>query len=553
MELSMLTAFIGGIGLFLLGMKLMTDGMKLAAGTTLRHILSSWTKQPLRGFFSGFLITSMVQSSSAVTVAIIGFVNAGLLSMLQTIYVIFGTNVGTTMTGWLVAMIGFKFKIDVLALPLVGIGMLLHISSRGRRAALGMALAGFGLFFLGIDILKETFTTLAETISLDILPTDAGGMLLFVGAGFLLTFLMQSSSAAMAITLTATASGLIPITAGAATVIGANVGTTSTAALAVIGATPNARRTAAAHVIFNILTGVVAIILLYPLMDLIAQLRQEMELDESPATQLALFHTIFNILGVALLWFFTPRLVAFLMRRFRTEEEDRGKPKYLDKNIVETPDLGLHALINELHRIGGIARCMGQAAMSTDRVVSEHLQSDLQVIRQLNLAVGKFGVAMQRTSLSEDIGDAIPLAMRVSRYYLSVAELSVQVASLKLELPKVQDDELNEELESFHSECVKILELSDAEAEGISHEECDEMVEHMENSYQHLKSRMLYAGASERMKVRRMVVHLDRLSEIRRMTEQMAKGTQNMLALNNMAHGIESEVELEQEEELSGE
>ena len=541
----MVTSFIGGIGLFLLGMKLMTDGMKLAAGTTLRHILSRWTKKPLRGLFSGFLITSLVQSSSAVTVATIGFVNAGLLTMLETIYVIFGSNIGTTMTGWLVAMVGFKLKIDVLALPMIGIGMFLQIVSKGRRAAMGMAMAGFGLFFLGIDVLKETFITMAGTITFDTLPTDGVGMLLFVGVGFLLTFLMQSSSAAMAITLTATASGIIPLTAGAATVIGANVGTTSTAALAVIGATPNAKRTAAAHVIFNFLTGLVAIILLYPLMDTISGLG----LDESPVTQLALFHTIFNVLGVLLLWFFTPRLVRFLMRRFRTEEEDRGKPNYLDKNIVETPDLALDALINELHRIGVIAREMAKAAMSTDRVISEHLNIDLQVVRQLNLAVGKFGVAMQRTSLSEDVGDAIPIAMRVSRYYQSVAELSIQVASLKLELVKIDDDELREKIEAFHRECVKILELSDAEAEGISHEECDDLLEHMENSYQRLKSGMLYAGAAEKLKVTKMVVHLDRLSQIRRMTEQVIKGTQYMLTLMSMVHGVDDGTEEEQEPE----
>jgi phosphate:Na+ symporter len=540
MEISMITSFIGGIGLFLLGMKLMTDGLKLAAGNTLRHILASWTRTPLRGLFSGFLITSLVQSSSAVTIATIGFVNAGLLTMLQTIYVTYGSNIGTTMTGWLVAMIGLKLKIEFLALPMVGVGMLFQLTSRGRRAALGEALAGFGLFFLGINVLKEAFVDLGGAISLETIPAEGVGVLLFVGIGFVLTFLMQSSSAAMAITLTAAMSGIIPLTAAAAIVIGTNIGTTSTAALAVIGATSNAKRTAAAHVLFNLITGVAAILLLHPLMGLIAEIRVTLGLDESPAVELAMFHSTFNIFGVLLLWFFTPLLVRSLMRRFRSMEEDRGQPKFLDKNVVATPALGMQALIKELHRIGAIAREMGAMALSTDKVVSEHIEVDMRVIRNLNMAVDKFGVTMQHASLSKDIGDAIPVAMRVSRYYQAVAELAAQVASLQLEIVVIEDAELNENLASFHGECVKILELCDPEAEGVSHEECDHLLEHMENAYHQLKSKMLIAGASEKLKVKDMVVHLDRLSQIRRMTEQSIKGAQYMLGLMSMVTDIDA-------------
>ena len=136
MELGLISSFIGGIGLFLLGMRLMSEGLKMAAGHALRHILSSWTSSPLRGFLSGILITSLVQSSSAVTVAVIGFVNAGLLSLLQTVYVIYGTNIGTTMTSWLVALVGFKMNVQAVSLPLIGVGMLLRLSdANGRRGA----------------------------------------------------------------------------------------------------------------------------------------------------------------------------------------------------------------------------------------------------------------------------------------------------------------------------------------------------------------------------------------------------------------------------------
>ena len=164
-DLSMAGSFIGGIGLFLLGMMMMTDGLKMAAGDALKHILSEWTRTPLRGFLSGVLITSLVQSSGAVTVAVIGFVNAGLLDILQTVYVIYGTNIGTTMTSWLVAIVGVKLHVQALALPMIGLGMFLRvISGSTRRGALGDALAGFGLFFLGIAILKNTFEDIGGNI-----------------------------------------------------------------------------------------------------------------------------------------------------------------------------------------------------------------------------------------------------------------------------------------------------------------------------------------------------------------------------------------------------
>lgn len=549
MEITLVTSFIGGIGLFLLGMKLMTEGLKLAAGSALRHILSRWTRTPMRGLFSGFMITSMVQSSSAVTVAIIGFVNAGLLTMLQTIYVIYGSNIGTTMTGWLVALVGFKLKIEVLALPMVGVGMLLQLICSGRRAALGEALAGFGLFFLGIDVLKEAFADLAGTMTFMSLPTHGPGLLLFVGAGFLLTFLMQSSSAAMAITLTAAASGIIPLTAAAATVIGTNIGTTSTAALAVIGATPNAKRTAAAHVLFNLITGLVAIILLHPLLELTHEIRMGIGFDDSPVTHLALFHTVFNILGVLLLWIFTPQLVRHLMQRFRSEEEDRGRPRFLDKNVITTPVLGLNALVKELERIGAISLEMAQTALSTDRAVSKHLEVNMRIVERLNEAVSRFGVAMQRANLNPEIGDAIPVAMRIARYYRAVAELAVQIAANQLGLSALEDEKLNKKMADFRGECVSLFSKCELKPDEISLDECKKTYEKFESDYQRIKNRLLIAGASEKLKVTDMVDQLDQASRIRRMMQQTYKGTDYLVRLVKMMASIKDVERLDVESE----
>ena len=164
---SMISAGIGGLGLFLLGMWLMTDGLKTAAGHTLTHFLHHWTKTKIRGLGVGILLTSLIQSSSAVTVATIGFTNAGLLSLKRSIWIIFGSNIGTTATGWLVTLIGFNFKISVFALPMIGIGMLIKlIIEDDRIGAIGQVLVGFGILFMGIDVLKDSFSILGESISL---------------------------------------------------------------------------------------------------------------------------------------------------------------------------------------------------------------------------------------------------------------------------------------------------------------------------------------------------------------------------------------------------
>ncbi|MEN8171052.1 MAG: Na/Pi cotransporter family protein [Pseudomonadota bacterium] len=526
MELSLISSFIGGIGLFLLGMRLMSDGFKMAAGDALRHILSRWTRSPVRGFFSGILITSLVQSSSAVTVAVIGFVNAGLLSQLQTVYVIYGTNIGTTMTSWLVALVGFKFNIQVLALPLIGLGMLMRlVDANGRRGAIGESLAGFGLFFLGIAILKQAFGDLGDTINLADYAADGGGLLIFTALGFMLTFLMQSSSAAMAVTLTAAASGVIPFYAAAATVIGANVGTTSTAALAVIGATPNAQRTAAAHVLFNLLTALVAMLLLQPLLSLVEMMLQLIAPGAGVATKLALFHTLFNILGVGLLWFFTPALVRWLESRLRSAVEDRGRPLYLDRNVVGTPALAINALVMELSRMGSLARNMLQDIFSSERATSTQLHNDKLVMVRLQQAVDEFSVTMQRAQLSADIGDRIPLALRISRYYEEVANIAVNMARLQEGLAYVEEPRLAESMGNFRGECVNLLVQLDPLADTYSQQKVAEAMGELENHYEQLKAKLLQGGASGQLQLRAMVAQLDLHSDLRRAMEQAVKGT----------------------------
>jgi len=522
-----ITGLAGGVGLFLLGMELMTDGLKLSAGKSLQRILRSSTKTPLRGVLSGALITSLVQSSSAVTVATIGFVNAGLLKLKHAIRVAYGSNLGTTMTGWLVAIIGFHVNLKAFALPAIGIGMLMTLLiQNGRYAAIGKVIAGFGLFFLGIDLMKSGFEGLEGVISLEAI--EEGGLLslmIFIGVGFVMTLMMQSSSAAIAITLTAAAGGVITITSAACMVIGANVGTTSTAVIAAIGATPNARRMAAGHVIFNVITGAAALVLLPFLLYAIEWLQQTAGMSEGPATFLALFHTTFNLLGVLLLWPFTNRLVKFLKRQFVAAEEDEAQPKYLDNTLIGTPQLAHEALIKELERIQAIAIRMAEDAINTEASLSPRLKVDLEVLHKLADAVGSFCSKLRRKDLPEEIADALPLALASMRYFIDVAEMAEEIDRLQSKEVVGVFQELEDALADMRRQAIAILEdvKQSATNESILVREATAIAA-LENNYEAIKAQLLRAGATGKLTARHMVSLIELMKNIERQINHCVKG-----------------------------
>jgi phosphate:Na+ symporter len=524
MNFWMLISFAGGIGLFLLGMKLMTDGLKVAAGDALREILAGWTATPLRGLLSGVLITAMVQSSSAVIFATIGFVNAGLLSLIQAVGVIYGSNLGTTITSWLVALIGFKVDLQLLSLPAIALGMLLRTSGGIRRAALGEALAGFGVFFMGIDVLKDSFSGLEQQLPFDALGERGYlGLLLFVLLGILMTVAMQSSSAALAVTLTAAAGGVISLQAAAAVVIGANVGTTSTAAFAVIGATPAAKRAALAHVLFNLVTAVVAFHTLPLLLWLVHGISQLLGLAAAPATSLAIFHTLTKTVGVLILWPATPMLVRFLGARFRTAEEDESRPRHLDGNIISTPTLALDALYMETLRIGTLARRAAKDALNTETAPSQRLEQDRRAVDQLVLAVGEFTNQVQNADLPKSFSAVFPNMLRVTQYYGDITERATGIAAMQGRLTPITDRQLADHLARFKGAAVELLDCTNVERENFVAGACAELLHQRQIEYQELKSHLLRAGSEGHLSIRQMVARLDEISAIRRMLDQAVK------------------------------
>ena len=545
MSLAIFGTLLGGIGLFLLGMTLMTDGLKLAAGKALRNILENSTKTQLRGILSGALITSVVQSSGVVTVAIIGFVNAGLMNLGQAVTIIYGTNIGTTMTSWLVALIGFKLNIKAFALPAIGLGMMLRLAKGNtNKGAMGEALAGFGIFFLGIDVLKTGFEGFGSGIELAWQGHGFTSILIYLAIGFLLTVLMQSSSAAIAITLTATAGGVIPIESAAVLVIGANVGSTSTAGLAVLGATPNAKRVAAAHLLFNVITGIVALVLLPFLLKFLVMLQALLGEDAGPVTILAMFHTMFNILGVLLLLPFTKMMIRKLKGFFRSDEEDEGQPIYLDQNVIATPVLAMHALKRELERLGSIARRMAKGSLSTEISMSPQLAKDKAVFHQLEISVGDFVNLMQRSNLPAELDDALPNCLRIAGYYASIAELSTMVAKRQSDIQPLQDVGVAELFNKYKGTVVKMVKTSDLEQEGFDLEICKGSLQIVIDEYHYLKNILLRLSTQGVLQVRQFVILQDLISYMRRIAELAEKGARYLTTLTEF-DGLETEGEPE--------
>jgi phosphate:Na+ symporter len=506
----------GGLGLFLLGMGMMTEGLKLAAGSALENILKGATRTRWHALGSGVLVTALVQSSSAVTVATIGFVNAGLLSLGGALWVLFGANVGTTMTGWLVALVGLKFKIEALALPLIGVGVVLRLTGAGqRRGAFGTALAGFGLLFLGISMLQQSFTGLAAQVQL---PQGTGlwALLAQLAVGALMTVLMQSSSASMTIALTAAQGGLLPAQGAAAVVIGANIGTTVTALLAAIGATANAKRAASAHVVFNLLTGLVALALLPWLISAIAALQALLGLPADPAAKLALFHSVFNVLGVLLMWPVASRLTRWLLTRFRAPEDDEATPRYLDDNVLAVPTLAVDALTHEIDRLGRVSRRMMRRALAGEAVAL--LQRDDAVAGRLATAIDRFVERINRAAMSSASSAELVAALRLQRHHESSAEQALLAAPAAVQMHAQAGPEgTGVVVAAFQTEALAMLDALDA---GNTQPEA---LQAMEAAYQRAKLGLLSAGAEGSVDMTRMEAGLRGLSALRRGLQQTHK------------------------------
>lgn len=520
----MLEKLFGGLGLFLIGMQLLTEGLKQAAGHSLKQALEFATQSKLRGLFCGTLITALVQSSSAVTVAALGFVNAGLLTLGQTLAVIYGCNIGTTMTGWLVALIGFKVDIGALALPLVGIGAVMKIVGKDNRLAhLGTALAGFGLFFIGLDFMRDSFDGLSAHIPLAQWAQSNWSLILFIIAGVVMTFLMQASAAVMAIALSLVHSDSIPMTAAAALVIGANIGTTTTAIMAAIGATSNAKRIAAAHVVFNLMTGAVGLLFLLLMASTLNSIDPQ---QHDLVIWLAVFHTAFNIVGVILIWPITDRLERFLMQHFQTQEENSAQPHFLDKNIVTTPALAVEALNHELVRLSELSTEVARQALSSELAPLSVLEQKAQAVSELAITIGEFNQELARQNLTSEISATLPISVRIARYYSEIARLGVIVAGHWQTLEKLRDGAGQHDLYKLEGKVIELLDMATmSESSDTSGHNSHKVMHKIDKRYQSLKGRLLEMIVRGEINADEGTIQLDTLSHLHRLAEQAERAS----------------------------
>ena len=373
---------LGALGMFLYGMNLMSSGLQKAAGERLRGFLSAMTSNPFKGVMTGLGITSIIQSSSATTVMVVSFVNAGLLTLAQAIGVIMGANIGTTVTAWMVSWLGFKADISVLAVPLMLLGFLFSNSKIDKRKNIGELIVGFSLLFLGLSFMKDSVPDLRETPQvLEFVSSWSahgfGSVLLFLAFGTILTLVLQSSSATMAITLIMLSMGWIPFEMACAMVLGENIGTTITANIAASVGNTEAKRAAMSHTIFNVFGVVWALILYKPFLRLVGTITENLFGLPNPAAEgfvvtdsisaegtaalygLSMLHTLFNLTNTLLLVWFTKwiaQAVSWIVPTPKNQEKEVFRLKYISAGPLATPELSVGQAFEEIISFAKISK-----------------------------------------------------------------------------------------------------------------------------------------------------------------------------------------------------
>ncbi|MBE6190497.1 MAG: Na/Pi cotransporter family protein [Rikenellaceae bacterium] len=443
---------LGALGMFLYGMNMMSAGLQKAAGNRLRGILSAITSNPLKGVATGVGITSIIQSSSATTVMVVGFVNAGLLTLAQAVGVIMGANIGTTVTAWLVSFLGFKADISILAVPLMALGFVMSLSKKDKYRNMSEVIIGFSLLFLGLSLMKSSVPDLRQTpevLQFITQWTDLGfgSVLIFLVIGTILTLVLQSSSATMALTLIMLSMGWIPFTAAAAMVLGENIGTTITANIAASIGNSNARRAALAHTFFNLFGVVWALILFTPFLALVGKMivwvfglpnpteviySAGLDRTSNEATAalygVSMLHTLFNLFNTCILIWFTPLIVKAVSACIKAKPEvddSKVKLKFINAGHIGTAELAISQANKEIVHFAQISRngldYIRQAVhAATDEdfeIYRKKLVKYEEIADRIEYEIGTFLNALPQEDLSEET------RVKTKRMYKIINEL----------------------------------------------------------------------------------------------------------------------------------
>ena len=451
MSILQLFTLLGALGMFLYGMNMMSSGLQKVAGDRLRKFLSAMTSNPFKGVLTGLGITSVIQSSSATTVMVVSFVNAGLLTLTQSIGVIMGANIGTTVTAWLVSWLGFKADISILAVPLMLLGFLFSNSKKDKHKNIGELIVGFSLLFLGLSFMKESVPDLRQTPEvLEFVTSWAahgfGSILLFLAFGTILTLVLQSSSATMAITLIMLSMGWIPFNMACAMVLGENIGTTITANIAASVGNTSAKRTALSHTIFNVFGVVWALVLFTPFLALVGKITEVVFGLPNPADEgfvvsdsvsststaalygLSMLHTLFNVINTLLMVWFTKwiaKAVSWIIRAPETQEKEIFKLKYISAGPLATPELCVEQAFDEIIHFAQISKNGAQYAKDaineTDSDKFEELRGKLVKYEEISDRI-EYEIATFLNGVStEEISEKT--SIRVKSMYKIIGEL----------------------------------------------------------------------------------------------------------------------------------
>ena len=451
MDFFQIFTLLGALGMFLYGMNLMSSGLQKASGDKLRSFLSAMTSNPFKGVMTGLGITSIIQSSSATTVMVVSFVNAGLLSLGQAIGVIMGANIGTTVTAWLVSWLGFKADISVLAVPLMVFGFLFSNSKKNQRQNIGELIVGFCLLFLGLSFMKESVPDLNSTPEvLEFVKTWSSygfsSVLIFLAFGTVLTLVLQSSSATMAITLIMLSMGWIPFNMACAMVLGENIGTTITANIAAAVGNTQAKRAAMSHTIFNVFGVIWALILFTPFLALVGKITEVVFGLPNPANEgfvvtspnsdtgvaalygLSMLHTLFNTINTFILvWFikYIEKLVVIIIKAPKNQEQEVFRLKYITAGPVATAELATEQAFDEIIHFAQISkRGLGYAKAAIEernRDKFEELRNKLvkyeEISDRIEYEIAAFLNAVSAGDISEES------SKRIKAMYKIIGEL----------------------------------------------------------------------------------------------------------------------------------
>lgn len=427
-SLLLFAELMGGLGLFLYGMRVMSDSIQRRSSGKMKNLLSIFTSNRFAGVLTGLLVTSVIQSSSATTVLLVSIVNAGLISLQQSIGVIMGANIGTTLTGWIVSILGFKFQINALALPAVALGTVLFFSKKEKRREWGGIFIGFGILFLGLHVMKESVPDIKNNPEIlaflaHFSEPNHLNLVVFILVGTLLTICVQSSSAAMAITITMAFKGWIGFPTAAAIILGENIGTTITAYLAALGMNVNAKRAARAHMLFNLIGIAWMFLLFIPFLNMIeAVIPGSAENAANIPIHLSAFHTAFNLVNTVLLIGFVPQITRLAERLVPSPTDGNdGRLAFVGAQTSEDLESNLISVHSELVRMASIIQDMslwvmkglqeeeGSLQATQNKIIAFENETD-----EIQRNISRFLTACMVAQLSEEQANQIRATYRVS-------------------------------------------------------------------------------------------------------------------------------------------